>query len=89
MEVTIDKFGRVVLPKPLRDELDLEAGSVLVVEEVDEGILLKPVRDEPNLVDMGGVLVFVGNPTDDLTDAVNTLRGKRLRALASWKPPRR
>lgn len=89
MEVTIDKFGRVVLPKPVRDGLDLDAGSVLVVEEIEEGILLKPVRNAPDIVDEDGVLVFVGEPTGDIEAATDSLRRKRLRALGSWEPPKR
>jgi len=88
MEVTLDRFGRVVLPKRLRDDLDLDAGSVLIVEEVEDGILLKRVRDEPSLVEKEGVLVFVGKSTDDVADAMEKLRAKRLRVLTDWKPRR-
>jgi len=89
MEVTIDKFGRVILPKPVRDGLDLEAGSVLVVEEIEEGIVLKPVREAPDIVDEDGVLVFVGEPTGNIGAATDSLRRKRLRALGAWKLPKR
>jgi len=32
MTITIDKLGRIVVPKPLRDELNLRPGTVLEVE---------------------------------------------------------
>ncbi len=89
MEVTLDRFGRVVLPKAVRDDLDLDAGSVLEVEEVKDGILLKPIRDEPQHVKRDGVLVFLGRSSDDVTNAVEKLREARLRALSDWKPRRR
>lgn len=89
MEVTIDRFGRVVLPKPVRDGLDLDAGSVLVVEEIEGGIVLKPVRHAPDIIDEDGVLVFVGEPTGDIGAATDSLRRKRLRALGSWEPRKR
>ena len=89
MEVTLDRFGRVVLPKSVRDDLDLDAGSVLEIEEVKDGILLKPIRDEPLLVERDGVLVFLGRSSDDVTNAVEKLREARLRALSDWKPRRR
>ena len=88
MEVTLDRFGRVVLPKSVRDDLDLDAGSVLEIEEVKDGILLKPIRDEPHLVERDGVLVFLGRSSDDVTNAVEKLREARLRALSDWKPRR-
>lgn len=88
MDVKLDRFGRVVLPKTIRDDLDLEAGDVLVVEEVDEGILLRPVRDEPGLVDKDGVLVFTGKPTEDVAHTLEKLRAGRLRGLVD-RPRRR
>ena len=89
MEVTLDRFGRVVLPKSLRDDLDLEAGAVLEIEEVNDGILLKPILDKPHLVERDGVLVFLGRSSGDVTNAVEKLRDTRLRALSEWKPRRR
>ena len=43
-KVTLDKAGRVVLPKPLRDELELAAGDTLELESRGEQITLRPVR---------------------------------------------
>lgn len=46
METTIDRFGRVVIPKRVREDLGLKAGEPLVIEEQAEGILLKPARED-------------------------------------------
>ena len=40
----IDKAGRVVIPKPLREELHLEPGDSLEMESAGEQITLRPVR---------------------------------------------
>ncbi len=56
-ETTIDRFGRIVLPKEIRDDLGLEPGVVIAVEERGEDILLKAKTDEPGLVRKGAVLV--------------------------------
>jgi AbrB family looped-hinge helix DNA binding protein len=40
--LTLDKAGRIILPKPLRDELRLEAGDTLEVESSGEEITLRP-----------------------------------------------
>jgi hypothetical protein len=73
----------------VRDDLDLEAGDVLTVEEVDGGILLTPVRDEPSLVEKDGVLVFTGRPIEDVGAVQEKLRERRLQSLSDRKPRRR
>ena len=42
--VTVDKAGRVVVPKEIRDELRLEAGDTLALESEGERVTLRPVR---------------------------------------------
>ena len=61
--LTIDKAGRVVIPKPLREELHLEAGDVLEMESAGEQIMLRPVRGTGPLTKEHGVWVFhAGQP---------------------------
>jgi AbrB family looped-hinge helix DNA binding protein len=61
--LTLDAAGRVVLPKPLRDELNLAAGDTLELESAGERILLRPVRAAAPLVKEKGVWVFrTGQP---------------------------
>lgn len=83
MQVTIDKFGRMVLPKPIRDDLGLMPGSVLEVEEQQESIVLRPVRSERVVREKDGVLVYSGQPEEDLGDAVVRHRQERLKALGA------
>ena len=56
--LVIDKAGRVVIPKPLRDELRLEPGDALEVESAGEHITLRPVRGTGPLTKEHGVWVF-------------------------------
>ena len=61
--LTIDKAGRIVLPKPLRDELQLEAGDSLEVNTKGEEITLRPIRGTSSLKKKHGVWVFqAGQP---------------------------
>jgi AbrB family looped-hinge helix DNA binding protein len=55
--ITIDKAGRIVLPKPVRDELQLQAGDSLV-EISGQQITLRPVRSKMRLVREDGMWVF-------------------------------
>ena len=59
--LTIDKAGRIILPKPLRDELQLAAGDSLEVETSGEAITLRPVRGDSPLKRKRGVWVFQTN----------------------------
>ena len=60
MTLKVDKAGRVILPKPLRDRLGLHAGSDLEIQEIPEGVVLKPASRRPSLVRKGRFLVHTG-----------------------------
>jgi len=78
--VTLDKAGRVVIPKPLRDELRLEPGDTLELESEGERVMLRPVRSATPLRKERGVWVFrTGQKlTAAITDkALNEIREGR------------
>jgi AbrB family looped-hinge helix DNA binding protein len=56
--ITVDKAGRVILPKPVRDELQLQAGDSLELESGEDRIVLRPVRGTLPLRRKQGVWVF-------------------------------
>jgi AbrB family looped-hinge helix DNA binding protein len=93
MPATLDKFGRIVIPKRVRDDLGLEPGSVLKVEERGTDILLTPVSEnsEAALEWNGGVLVFTGEALEDLTNVVERDQEERLVHLTglpeAWNQP--
>jgi AbrB family looped-hinge helix DNA binding protein len=61
--LVIDKAGRVVIPKPLREELHLEPGDALEMESAGEQITLRPARGTGPLTMEHGVWVFyAGQP---------------------------
>jgi len=82
MEATLDRFGRIVIPKRVRDGLGLRAGSVLDIEERTDRIVLSVRRAEPDLVREEGVLVYTGEAVGDFEDAVEAMRRERTIAMA-------
>jgi len=60
MNVKVDKFGRIVLPKPVRERLQLRAGMNLELEEIPGRILLRPIRRSSLMVGKDGMLVHPG-----------------------------
>ena len=57
-KVTLDKAGRVVLPKILRDELRLNPGDTLELTVEGEQMTLRPQRATSPLQKERGVWVF-------------------------------
>jgi AbrB family looped-hinge helix DNA binding protein len=62
IRLTIDKAGRVVIPKPLREELHQEPGGALEMESAGEQIALRPVCGMGSLTKEHGVWVFPYRP---------------------------
>ena len=81
METKLDKFGRIVIPKKVRDNLGLEPGDQLAIEEVERGILLKPADEDSRLVVKDGVLVFRGTIEGDIVEHIRSLREERSKNL--------
>ena len=81
METSLDRFGRIVIPKKIREDYNLKPGSSIRIEESEEAIILKPVQGEPNLHVKDGVLVFSGTPLVDLSDALAEHREERMKSI--------
>lgn len=56
--ITIDKAGRVVLPKPVRDELQLGPGDSIELESSEDQVILRPSRRGGRLYKKQGVWVI-------------------------------
>ena len=57
MRVAIDKLGRIVVPKPIREKYHLYPGTELELETKAEGIQLSVVSSKGTLVRKNGILV--------------------------------
>jgi AbrB family looped-hinge helix DNA binding protein len=78
--LTIDKAGRIVLPKPVREELQLSPGDSLEVESSEERVILRPVRGNGRIYKKQGVWVMhTGTPlsADVVEKTVRQIRRER------------
>jgi len=75
--VTIDKAGRVVIPKEIRDELGLEPGETLAYATEGDSVTLRPLHANAPLQRERGVWVFRGNKPLSLEEANRLVRDAR------------
>jgi AbrB family looped-hinge helix DNA binding protein len=76
----VDKAGRVVLPKPVRDELQLNPGDSLELESSEQQIILRPVRGTGPLRKKRGIWVFrTGDPlsAETVSHTITEIRRER------------
>ena len=83
-EITsVSSKGQVVLPKAIRDEMDLDTGSKLVIFTDGKNILLKPIT-MPDLSEFESLMKEskkwaekVGMKQSDIDDAIKTVRKRK------------
>ncbi len=83
MTLKIDKAGRIVLPKPIRDRLGFYEGADLELEEGAEGVTLRAVQRRPTLVRKGAFWVHTGKVGEefDVVKAIARDREERDRKI--------
>jgi AbrB family looped-hinge helix DNA binding protein len=81
---TLDRFGRVLLPKPLRDRVGIRPGDDLRVAVEGGHLVLEPVREVPRIEVRNGIPVLVGYtvpPGFDWKGLIRRDREERLRKI--------
>jgi AbrB family looped-hinge helix DNA binding protein len=87
--LTVDKAGRVVLPKPVRDELQLSAGDTLELDSSEGQIVLRPVRGAATVRKKDGIWVLsTGKPlsAEIVNRTIQKIRDERERAIVGPFP---
>lgn len=88
MTITIDRAGRVVLPKSVRERFHLVPGAELELTTDADGVKLALRATQPSLVTRQGVLVHHGpEPVAlDIAAFINKTRESRSLDVAEARP---
>ena len=87
--ITLDRAGRVVLPKAVRDELQLSPGDSLEIEASEDAIVLRPARGKGQMKKEHGVWVFhSGHPlsAETVNRTVRRVRREREKKILGRYP---
>jgi AbrB family looped-hinge helix DNA binding protein len=75
--LTLDRAGRILIPKALRQELHLGAGDALQIENDGDEITLRPLRPKALLKKEHGVWVYQGGAADaSIADLIDRTRDR-------------
>lgn len=77
----MDKSGRIMIPKAMREHLGLKPGMRLEIHREGDGIRIRRQAEKPAVVVRDGVTVFTGIAIGDVADAV--VEAHRRRRLSS------
>ena len=88
MTLKLDKSGRIVVPKSLRDRLGLKPDMELEVIEQPGGMLLRLCTQRPSMVNVGGLWVHQGTAQEGAAwdRVLEDVREERLQALQPSQP---
>lgn len=83
MNVTIDKAGRIVVPKEFRKRLGIKPNAELELVDHPGGLLLRVPEARPSLITINGLLVHHGRPEPgaDLDRVVESVREERIQSV--------
>jgi AbrB family looped-hinge helix DNA binding protein len=83
MEIRIDKAGRIVVPKPIRERLGFKPDTELEAIEQPDGVLLRRVEQRPSMVKVDGLWVHQGipEPGANWERIVEDVREERIESL--------
>ncbi|HEY2104143.1 MAG TPA: AbrB/MazE/SpoVT family DNA-binding domain-containing protein [Candidatus Binataceae bacterium] len=83
MTLRIDKAGRIVVPKTLRDRLGLRPDTELEALEQPDGLLLRAIEQRPTMIKVDGLWVHRGvpQPGANWDDVLAEVREERIKSV--------
>ena len=80
LTVELDKFGRILIPKKMRERMHLKAGEKVRLHFEQDTLTVKPAAREPRLIEQNGFLV-IDSDTPIEGDPIREIYEQRARDL--------
>ena len=77
----MDRFGRVVIPKKIRQAMGIKTDTEVYLETRDNGILMIPNHLNPIVKEDSGIMVVCSEPLEEFTDFIDRDRQERIRKI--------
>jgi AbrB family transcriptional regulator, transcriptional pleiotropic regulator of transition state genes len=85
MITTLDKFGRIIIPKRLRKTLGIDNNTTLNISDDGKRIIIEKTKEEIPIIDKDGILIYTGKLEDKNFELTKSDRKKRMRKLLTNK----
>ncbi len=81
MVTTLDKYGRILIPKKMRKKMGIAKNAQLKLVQEENRLIIEPIPEETPLVIENGFLVYTGEMPDDVDDFIQKDREDRMRQV--------
>jgi len=83
MLATLDKFGRVLISKKIREHLGISSDSPINIINEDTRVIIEPINETEPLVEKDGLIVFTGKIQENPEVLLNRDRSRRIKKWLS------
>jgi AbrB family looped-hinge helix DNA binding protein len=81
IKTKIDRFGRIIIPKKIRNDFGLRSNSEVLIEAGSDGIFVHPGTSIPFVTDNEGIIVVCSEPTEAFSDFIKKDREDRIKKI--------
>jgi len=81
MVTTLDRYGRILIPKKMRKKMGIAENAQLKLVQEENRLIIESIPEDTPLVIENGFLVYTGEMPDDVDDFIQKDREDRLRQV--------
>jgi AbrB family looped-hinge helix DNA binding protein len=81
LKTKIDNFGRVVIPKKIRQSMGIKNNTDVYIEPMENGILVSAGNLDPIVKEDNGIIVVCSEPLEEFTGFLNQSRQDRIKKI--------